>query len=172
MGKGGGRGKFKKGPTGRRRFSTPDVIGGSASSEGQERRRRLGEDDPKGYEEEEDSEETESDDEEEEDEGKKQKGVGGLIEVANPNRAAARSVKAKDADIEKPVEMSRREREELDKQKAKERYWKLHEQGKTEEARKDLERLAIIRQQREEAARKREEEKAAREAKKQETRKK
>jgi hypothetical protein len=29
-------------------------------------------------------------------------------------------------------------REELEKQRAKERYWKLHEQGKTEEARKDL----------------------------------
>eukprot|EP00958_Prasinococcus_capsulatus_P020898 scaffold2773_cov410-Prasinococcus_capsulatus_cf.AAC.11 len=42
---------------------------------------------------------------------------------------------------------------------AQERYWKLHEQGKTEEARKDLERLAIIRKQREEAAKKRAEEK-------------
>lgn len=48
---------------------------------------------------------------------------------------------------------------------------RLQEQGKTEQARKDLERLALIRQQREEAAKKREEEKAAREQKKVEARK-
>ena len=42
-----------------------------------------------------------------------------------------------------------------------ERYWKLHEQGKTEEARRDLERLAVIRAQREEAAKKRAEEKVS-----------
>ena len=36
---------------------------------------------------------------------------------------------------------------------------KLHAEGKTEEARADLARLAIIRKQREEAAKKREEEK-------------
>lgn len=58
---------------------------------------------------------------------------------------------------EKPT-LSRREREELEKQRAREHYQKLHAQGKTEEARADLARLAIIRQQREEAARKREEE--------------
>lgn len=50
-------------------------------------------------------------------------------------------------------------REELEKQKAALHYQKLHAEGKTEEARADLARLAIIRQQREEAARKREQEK-------------
>lgn len=55
-------------------------------------------------------------------------------------------------------ELSRREREEIEKQRAREHYQKLHAQGKTEEARADLARLAIIRQQREEAAKKREEE--------------
>ena len=54
--------------------------------------------------------------------------------------------------------MSRREREEVEKQKAKAHYQKLHAAGKTEEARADLARLAIIRKQREEAAKKREEE--------------
>ena len=54
--------------------------------------------------------------------------------------------------------LSRREREEVEKQKAKEHYQKLHAQGKTDEARADLARLAIIRQQREEAAKKRAEE--------------
>lgn len=48
-------------------------------------------------------------------------------------------------------------REELEKQKSKERYMKLHLEGKTEQARADLARLAIIRKQREEAAKKREE---------------
>lgn len=38
-------------------------------------------------------------------------------------------------------------------------YQKLHAEGKTEEARSDLARLAIIKQQREEAAKKREIEK-------------
>ena len=55
--------------------------------------------------------------------------------------------------------MSRREREELEKQRAKAHYQKLHAAGKTEEAQADLARLAIVRKQREEAAKKREEEK-------------
>jgi len=49
-------------------------------------------------------------------------------------------------------------REELEKQQAKERYEKLHLAGKTDEARADLARLALIRKQREEAAKKREDE--------------
>lgn len=49
--------------------------------------------------------------------------------------------------------------EELEKQRAALHYQKLHAEGKTEEARSDLARLAIIKQQREEAARKREVEK-------------
>ncbi|XWS18460.1 hypothetical protein CRYUN_Cryun32bG0045400 [Craigia yunnanensis] len=39
-----------------------------------------------------------------------------------------------------------------EKQRAHERYMRLQEQGKTEQARKDLERLSLICQQREEAA--------------------
>jgi len=49
-------------------------------------------------------------------------------------------------------------REELEKQQAKERYNKMHSEGKTDEARADLARLALIRKQREDAAKKREEE--------------
>ncbi|KAK3385111.1 casein kinase substrate phosphoprotein PP28-domain-containing protein [Podospora didyma] len=50
---------------------------------------------------------------------------------------------------------SRREREAIEAEKAKERYMKLHEAGKTDEAKADLARLALIRQKRaEEAARK------------------
>lgn len=56
-------------------------------------------------------------------------------------------------------QLSRREREEIDKQKAKVHYQKLHAAGKTDEARSDLARLAIVRKQREDAAKKRDEEK-------------
>ena len=49
-------------------------------------------------------------------------------------------------------------REELEKQKAKMHYQKLHAAGKTNEAKADLARLAIIKKQREEAAKRREEE--------------
>ena len=48
--------------------------------------------------------------------------------------------------------------EELERQQAKEHYEKMHLAGKTDEARSDLARLALIRKQREEAAKKRDEE--------------
>lgn len=54
------------------------------------------------------------------------------------------------------VQLSRREREELEKQRARENYMRLHAEGKTEQARADLARLALIRREREEAAKKRE----------------
>ncbi|TVU35086.1 hypothetical protein EJB05_16955 [Eragrostis curvula] len=74
-------------------------------------------------------------------------------------------------EIEESEEEESEDEEELEKQKAHERYMKLQEQGKTEQARKDLERLALIRQQRADAAKKREEEKAAKEQRKSEARK-
>jgi len=101
-----------------------------------------------------------------EDEDKKRKGAEGLIEVANPNLAVKKNKKVSQLDAaasekqEKP-QLSRREREEIEKQRAKARYQKLHAEGKTDEARADLARLAIIRKQREEAAAKREAEKMA-----------
>lgn len=50
-------------------------------------------------------------------------------------------------------------REELERQRKQQHYQKLQAEGKTDEARADLARLAIIKQQRAEAAKKREEEK-------------
>lgn len=50
-------------------------------------------------------------------------------------------------------------REEIEKQKAKANYMKLHLAGKTDQAKADLARLAIIRREREEAAKKKESEK-------------
>lgn len=52
-------------------------------------------------------------------------------------------------------QLSRREREALQAQQARERYQKLHAEGKTDEAKADLARLKLVREKREmEAARK------------------
>ncbi|XP_069839710.1 28 kDa heat- and acid-stable phosphoprotein [Dendropsophus ebraccatus] len=98
-------------------------------------------------------------DEDDDDYQQKRKGVEGLIDIENPNRAAQTSKKVTQVDLDGPRELSRREREEIEKQKAKERYMKMHLAGKTDQAKADLARLAIIRKQREEAAKKKEEEK-------------
>ncbi|KAK3737776.1 hypothetical protein QZH41_012209 [Actinostola sp. cb2023] len=96
-----------------------------------------------------------------EDEGAihKNKGVSGIIEVDNPNRVQSKMKKATDieANAAAPTELSRREREEIAKQQEKIRFQKLHAEGKTDQAKADLARLAIIRREREEAAKKREE---------------
>ncbi|XP_046437675.1 28 kDa heat- and acid-stable phosphoprotein-like [Daphnia pulex] len=94
------------------------------------------------------------------------KGPTPAVDIENPNHVVKQAKKVGDLDVNdatKP-ELSRREREEIDKQKAREHYQKLHAQGKTDEARADLARLAIIRQQREEAAKKRDDEKKMKEA--------
>lgn len=154
-----GRGKFKGKPTGRRNFSTPEEMVAGTSTR------------PRSFKQEVAVEEVEESEEELEEESEKKKGTQGIIEIENPNLVKPKNVKARDIDLEKTTELSRREREEIEKQKAHERYMRLQEQGKTEQAKKDLERLTLIRQQREEAAKKREEEKAAKEMKKAEARK-
>ncbi|XP_060071558.1 28 kDa heat- and acid-stable phosphoprotein-like isoform X2 [Ylistrum balloti] len=96
------------------------------------------------------SEETDSEDE------AKPKGVAHLIEIENPNRKNRSQLrKVTDDAANTKTELSRREREEIEKQQARENYQKQHMAGNTEEARADLARLAIIRKQREEAAKKR-----------------
>ncbi|KAG8077945.1 hypothetical protein GUJ93_ZPchr0007g5460 [Zizania palustris] len=163
-----GRGKFKGKPTGRRNFSTPEEIAAGTSGRPRTFKKNVVEEEKEEEEEIEESEE-ESDDESE---GKpKHKGTEGLIQIENPNLVKAKNIKAKEVDLGKTTELSRREREEIEKQKAHERYMKLQEQGKTEQARKDLERLALIRQQRADAAKKREEEKSAKEQRKTDARK-
>ncbi|XXG77515.1 hypothetical protein AAC387_Pa08g1655 [Persea americana] len=159
-----GRGKFKGKPTGRRHFSTPEEMRAGTSSRPRTFKQEK-------VEEEEEEETEEESDEEIEEETEKRKGTQGVIEIENPNLVKQKNVKARDIDLEKTTELSRREREEIEKQKAHERYMRLQEQGKTEQARKDLERLSLIRQQRADAAKKREEEKAAKEQKKAEGRK-
>jgi len=101
------------------------------------------------------SEEDDSEEESSDEEPDKPKGVSHLIAIENPNRAkpAAKKVTAVDADgqVDK-TQLSRREREEIEKQEAHARYMKKHLAGETQEAQADLARLAIIRKQREDAA--------------------
>ncbi|KAF9964647.1 hypothetical protein BGZ70_006163 [Mortierella alpina] len=73
------------------------------------------------------------------------------IDVSNPNRASGSRV-MKASDLTTPIEMSRKEREAAEKEAAKQKYWKLHQEGKTDQAKADMARLAVIRQKREEAA--------------------
>ncbi|KAL5478812.1 hypothetical protein ACEPAI_2089 [Sanghuangporus weigelae] len=91
----------------------------------------------------------EGDDDEEEEDGDKDKGADILV---NPNHVKK---KLNIADLDAPRELSRREREAIEKKEAQERYWKLHQQGKTDQAKADLARLAKIRKEREEALAKR-----------------
>ncbi|XP_057420845.1 uncharacterized protein LOC130714889 [Lotus japonicus] len=160
-----GRGKFKAKPTGRRQFSTPEDMLAGTSTRPRTFKQKEVED------EKEVSEEEATSGDESEEETTKTKGTQGVIEIENPNLVKPKSLKARDVDLEKTTELSRREREEIEKQRAHERYMRLQEQGKTEQSKKDLERLALIRQQRAEAAKKRDEEKAAKEQKKSEARK-
>ncbi|RXN03488.1 serine cytosolic [Labeo rohita] len=51
----------------------------------------------------------------------KKKGIEGLIEIENPNRVAQKTKKVTEIELEGPRQLSRREREEIEKQKAKER---------------------------------------------------
>lgn len=62
------------------------------------------------------------------------------------------------------AEMSRREREAVQAQQAKERYQKLHEAGKTDEAKADMARLKLIREKRDAEAARKQAEKEEREA--------
>nr|KAF6444177.1 hypothetical protein HJG59_008489 [Molossus molossus] len=78
----------------------------------------------------------------------KRKGVEGLIDIENPSWVAQTTKKATQVDLDGPKELSRREGEEIEKQKANERYMKMHLAGKTEQAKAGLARLAIVREQR------------------------
>ncbi|XP_014277374.1 28 kDa heat- and acid-stable phosphoprotein [Halyomorpha halys] len=109
-----------------------------------------------------DSEESDSDDG-----PQKVKGVENLIEVENPNRIQKKTKKAPTTvNPEAPAkpELSRREREEIEKARASAQYQKLHAEGRTAQAQADLARLAIVKQQREEAAKRREAERLEKEA--------
>lgn len=92
---------------------------------------------------------------------KKAKGVEGVIQVANPNSAKGHEQHKKARDVDGSAaapELTRREREEIEKQRAAEAYRKRHAEGKTDEYKSDMARLQAARQRREELEKKNKEE--------------
>uniref|UniRef100_A0A8D8U4Y0 28 kDa heat- and acid-stable phosphoprotein n=1 Tax=Cacopsylla melanoneura TaxID=428564 RepID=A0A8D8U4Y0_9HEMI len=162
------RGKYLNHKGRNRKFTNPEELENQRQREAKEKAWRKTRGDEESSEEEEEegsdaSEETSS--EEDSDAEAKAKGVEKLIEVENPNRVVKKNKKLSTlnevvkAGAAPAPELSRKEREEIEAQKATAHYQKLHAEGKTDQARADLARLAIIKQQREEAAKRREEEK-------------
>ncbi|KAF3330122.1 heat- and acid-stable phosphoprotein [Carex littledalei] len=147
-----GRGKFKGKPTGRRNFSMVEEMAAGTSTRPRTFKKEEAE-----YNEKEENEETEESEDESEEETKddsKRKGTEGVIKIENPNLANPKNMKAKEVDLGKTTELSRREREELEKQKAHEQYMRLQKQGKTEQrakAAKKRERRAAKEQKKTEA---------------------
>lgn len=159
-----------------RHFTSPEELEQERKAEEAKRWRKKqqkGEDDEESGSDEEGSQNEESESEEESDDDAGRGGVHSLIEIENPNRVQKKATQkvtkideASSSSPAAPVELSRREREEIERQKRAANYQKAHAEGKTEQARADLARLAIIRQQREEAAKLREQKKKEEEAKK------
>lgn len=158
-----------------RHFTSPEELEQERKAEEAKRWRKKkqqdDDDEESGSEEGSQNEESESEEESDEDTGRG--GVHSLIEIENPNRVQKKATQkvskideASSSSPPAPVELSRREREEIERQKRAANYQKAHAEGKTEQARADLARLAIIRQQREEAAKLREQKKKEEEAKK------
>mmetsp|Transcript_6904 Transcript_6904/g.9669 ORF Transcript_6904/g.9669 Transcript_6904/m.9669 type:complete len:235 (-) Transcript_6904:85-789(-) len=76
-----------------------------------------------------------------------------VFATANPNAEDRNKFKkAKDLHDSEAPELTRREKEELEKQRAADHYRKLHAEGKTDEYKADMERLAAARKRREELA--------------------
>ncbi|XP_018331628.1 28 kDa heat- and acid-stable phosphoprotein [Agrilus planipennis] len=166
------RGKFTSHKGRNRRFTNPEELEEERRKEEQQRkwRQQRGEVSSSDEEEagdEENSEAASSEEETDSDEEPKAKGVSNLIEIENPNRVQKKAKKLSTLNTstlsDDSPQLSRREREEIEKQKAQAHYQKLHAEGKTEQARADLARLAIIKQQREEAQKRREQEKKQKE---------
>lgn len=146
-----GRGKNYKGRT--RHFTSAEEIDRQMNDETWRKKRE---------------EDNDSDEDSDEEEEKSNGGVKGVIDIENPNRVQNKLKKVTNLDEEEDTvkpELTRREREAIEKEQARQRYEKLHAEGKTDEARADLARLAIIKKQREEAARKKEQDKKEKESK-------
>eukprot|EP00816_Leptocylindrus_hargravesii_P005977 CAMPEP_0196811384 /NCGR_PEP_ID=MMETSP1362-20130617/17113_1 /TAXON_ID=163516 /ORGANISM="Leptocylindrus danicus, Strain CCMP1856" /LENGTH=256 /DNA_ID=CAMNT_0042186671 /DNA_START=50 /DNA_END=820 /DNA_ORIENTATION=+ len=87
---------------------------------------------------------------------RKAKGLEGLIEVDNPNTQPVRMMKAKDlataAGPPDVTQMTRKQREEYEREQKAAAYRKRHEAGLTEEYRRDMEKLAEVKARREKQA--------------------
>lgn len=167
------RGKYTNHKGRSRRFTSAEELEEQRRQDERTRQRRLERGDISSEESPEEKNSGSSSEESDSDEGShKVKGVENLIEVENPNRVQRKAKKAPtavpaDPEAAPKPELSRREREEIEKARATAQYQKLHAEGRTAQARADLARLAIVKQQREEAAKRREAERLEKEAAKQ-----
>lgn len=84
--------------------------------------------------------------------------------AALPRDPAAEPAKPSASKSTPLSQLSRREREAVQAQQAKERYQKMHAEGKTDEAKADLARLSLIKEKREQEAARRKAEKEEKEA--------
>lgn len=82
---------------------------------------------------------------------RKAKGLEGLFEVDNPNAQPTRMMKAKDLGTGKPdvTQMTRKQREEYEREQKAAAYRKRHEAGLTEEYKRDMAKLADVKARRE-----------------------
>ncbi|KFB42592.1 AGAP011521-PA-like protein [Anopheles sinensis] len=163
------RGKYVNHKGRNRNFTSPEEL---------EAQRKKDEEDKKWRKtrEAESSDDDDDDDDEEDEEGNSDdssesddepKGAAqAVIQIENPNRVAKKSHrKVEEVTPDAAPQLTRREKEELEKQRAAAAYQKRHAEGKTAQAKADLARLAIIKQHRAEAAARREAEKKDKEAK-------
>ncbi|XP_058054775.1 28 kDa heat- and acid-stable phosphoprotein [Anopheles bellator] len=162
------RGKYVNHKGRNRNFTNPEELEAQRKKDEEEkkwRKTREGE----SSEEDEDGEENEaeSDDSDEDESGdEKAKGAEGVIQIENPNRVAKKAhKKVTELEEDDGPQLTRREKEQIEKQRAHAAYQKRHAEGKTAQAKADLARLAIIKQHRAEAAARREAEKKEKEAK-------
>lgn len=161
------RGKYVNHKGRNRNFTSPEQLEAERKNEEKKKWRDTREessddDDDKEQEGSERGSEDESSESEEE-----AKGASSVIEIQNPNRQQKKAFqKVEDVDEDEKPQLSRKEREQIEKQKAHAAYMKRHAEGKTAQAKADLARLAIIKQHRAEAAARREAEKKAKEDKK------
>ncbi|OJA20548.1 hypothetical protein AZE42_07072 [Rhizopogon vesiculosus] len=179
-----GSGKFKTKRGGGRNFSKHLEIDENGTAVSLDKRWAPRAPEGEDGSDEDDELEEEEDEEEEGGEGEGEEGTGGSASQPELSRAERKALKKKQADqkqqlegesdedadlinpnhVEKkmnisdlgaPRELSRKEREAKEKQDAKDRYWKLHLAGKTDEAKSDLARLRKIKEEREAAQAKR-----------------
>lgn len=159
------RGKYVNHKGRNRHFTSPEELEAERANEAKKKWRNTQEESSEEDDEEEGSAEG-SDDSEEESEEEEAKGAGALIDIQNPNRQPKKAfVKATEVEETDAPQLSRREREQVEKQKAQAAYMKRHAEGKTSQAKADLARLAIIKQHRAEAAARREAEKKSKDGK-------
>lgn len=160
------RGKYVNHKGRNRHFTSPEELEAERKNEEQKKKWRETHGESSSEEEEEEvASDKGTDDSEEESEEDDRKGASSVIETCNPNRVSKKDhQKATDLEEDEPPQLSRREREQIEKQKAQRLHMKRHAEGKTAEAKADLARLAIIKQHRAEAAARRDAEKKAKDA--------